>query len=160
EPARDLVRAQLRIALGTGAVVPAVVTGLPVLLAAAPAIAGTRLLSVPLWWAVLAFGVQPLWIAVSRWQLGAPSARNATGRGGGPSVIAPVVAAALAAPIAAAGLTVARGLHRRRSAPPSAPPSSGLLDASTRPRATTVTGLGTVTAASVWTCTRVVRSKR
>ncbi len=70
EPARDLVRAQLRIALGTGAVVPAVVTGLPVLLAAAPAIAGTRLLGVPLWWAVLAFGVQPLWIAVSRWQLG------------------------------------------------------------------------------------------
>lgn len=70
EPARDLVRAQLRVALGTGAVVLAVVTGLPVLLAAAPAFAGTRLLGVPLWWAVLAFGVQPLWIAVSRWQLG------------------------------------------------------------------------------------------
>src|SRR5690606_15017025 len=34
-----------------------------------PAFAGTPLLVVPLWWAVLAFGVQPLWIAVSRWQL-------------------------------------------------------------------------------------------
>ncbi|WP_141972748.1 hypothetical protein [Actinomadura hallensis] len=40
-----------------------------VLLGRVPAFAGTRLLGVPLWWAVLAFGVQPLWIAVSRWQL-------------------------------------------------------------------------------------------
>ncbi|MFS2291959.1 MAG: divalent metal cation transporter [Actinomadura sp.] len=70
ERARDLVRAQLRIALGTGAVVLAVVTGLPVLLAVVPAIAGTTVLGVPLWWAVLAFGVQLLWIIVSRWQLG------------------------------------------------------------------------------------------
>ncbi|MGP4025238.1 hypothetical protein [Actinomadura sp. 3N407] len=67
--ARALIRTQLRIALGTCAIVMATVAGLPVLLAAVPAIARARVHGVPLWWLVLALGVQPLWIAVSRWQL-------------------------------------------------------------------------------------------
>ncbi|MFG2086248.1 MULTISPECIES: hypothetical protein [unclassified Spirillospora] len=66
---RALIRTQLRIALGTCAIVVSTVTGLPVLLATVPAIARARVHGVPLWWLVLALGVQPLWIAVSRCQL-------------------------------------------------------------------------------------------
>ncbi|MEU8796636.1 hypothetical protein [Spirillospora sp. NPDC048819] len=66
---RALIRTQLRIALGTCAIVMITVTGLPVLLATVPAVARARVHGVPLWWLVLALGVQPLWIAVSQWQL-------------------------------------------------------------------------------------------
>ncbi|GAA0557396.1 hypothetical protein [Actinomadura livida] len=67
--ARALIRTQLRIALGTCAVVLTGVAGLPVLLAAVPAVARARVHGAPLWWLVLALGVQPVWIAVSRRQL-------------------------------------------------------------------------------------------
>ncbi|WP_308212523.1 LytTR family transcriptional regulator DNA-binding domain-containing protein [Actinomadura madurae] len=67
--ARALIRAQLRIALGTGAFVMAVVTGLPALLALVPAIARARLGGVPLSCIVLALGIQPVWIAVAFRQL-------------------------------------------------------------------------------------------
>ena len=67
--ARALIRVQLRIALSTCAFVLAVVIGLPALLVLAPDIARTRADGVPLWWLVLALGVQPLWVGVSLWQL-------------------------------------------------------------------------------------------
>lgn len=67
--ARALIRTQLRIALGTCAVVLTVVAGLPVLLALVPAVAQARVHGVPLWWPVLVVGVQPGWVVVARWQL-------------------------------------------------------------------------------------------
>lgn len=67
--ARALVRVQLRIALRTGAVVLAVLAGLPALLALVPAVARVRVDGVPMWWAVLAAGLQPLWAAAALWQL-------------------------------------------------------------------------------------------
>jgi hypothetical protein len=66
---RVLLRAQLRIALGTLAVVVAVVAGLPALLAFVPAIARARPGGVPLCWLVPPLAVQPLLIAVALWQL-------------------------------------------------------------------------------------------
>ncbi|QXJ25298.1 hypothetical protein AGRA3207_006776 [Actinomadura graeca] len=63
--ARALIRTQLRTALTTGAAVLAVVTGLPALLALAPALGRLRMCGVPVVWLVLAFGVQPLWAAAS-----------------------------------------------------------------------------------------------
>ena len=78
--ARALIGAQLRIALGTGAIVLAVLAGLP-LLALAPAVGRARVHGVPLVWAVLAFGVQPVWIAVAFRQLRrAERAERAAGR--------------------------------------------------------------------------------
>lgn len=84
--ARLLIRTQLRIALGTCAVVLTVVTGLPVLLAAVPAVARARVHGLPLWWLVLALGVQPLWIVVSRRQLrrAERAERDLAGPVGGP----------------------------------------------------------------------------
>lgn len=67
--ARALIRTQLRIALGTGAFVLAVVTGLPALLAFVPAVARARVGGVPLSCVVLALGIQPVWIAVAVRQL-------------------------------------------------------------------------------------------
>ncbi|MEO3823496.1 hypothetical protein [Actinomadura sp. B10D3] len=67
--ARALIRAQLRIALGTAAIVMAVVTGLPALLALVPAVARARVGGVPLSCAVLALGIQPVWVAVAFRQL-------------------------------------------------------------------------------------------
>ena len=66
---RALIRTQLRTALGTGAFVMAVVTALPVLMALVPAVARARVHGVPLPWLVLAFGIQPVWVAVSLRQL-------------------------------------------------------------------------------------------
>ncbi|NVI91584.1 hypothetical protein [Actinomadura sp. BRA 177] len=63
-----LMRAQLRIALGTCAIVATVLVGLP-LLALVPAVARARVHGVPLYWLVLVLGVQPVWIAVSFRQL-------------------------------------------------------------------------------------------
>lgn len=78
--ARALIGAQLRTALGTCAIVLAVLAGLP-LLALVPAVAHARVHGVPLVWAVLAFGVQPVWIAVSFRQLRrAERAERAMGR--------------------------------------------------------------------------------
>ncbi|WUH96462.1 hypothetical protein OHR68_23115 [Spirillospora sp. NBC_00431] len=67
--ASALIRAQLRIALRTCAIVLTVVTGLPVLLALVPAIARAGVRGVPLCWLVLALGIQPLWVAVALRQL-------------------------------------------------------------------------------------------
>ncbi|MEV4007418.1 hypothetical protein [Actinomadura sp. NPDC049753] len=67
---RRLIRAQLRTALGTGAFVMAVVTVLPALMAIVPAVARARVHGVPLPWLVLAFGIQPVWVAASFRQLG------------------------------------------------------------------------------------------
>lgn len=67
---RLLIRAQLRTALGTGAFVMSVVTVLPALMAIAPAVARARVHGLPLPWLVLAFGIQPVWVAVSFRQLG------------------------------------------------------------------------------------------
>ncbi|RFS85398.1 hypothetical protein D0T12_10185 [Actinomadura spongiicola] len=69
DEASALIRAQLRIALGTLAIVLAVVAGLPALLALVPAVARARLGGVPLSWLVLLLGVQPVWVAVSLRQL-------------------------------------------------------------------------------------------
>ncbi|WP_242892165.1 hypothetical protein [Actinomadura litoris] len=63
--ARALIRVQLRAALTTGATVMIVVTGLPLLLALAPALGRLRADGVPLAWAVLALGIQPVWVAAS-----------------------------------------------------------------------------------------------
>ncbi|MFA1547496.1 hypothetical protein [Actinomadura chokoriensis] len=65
---RALIRAQLRTALGTCAIVLTVLAGLP-LLALVPAVAHAHAHGVPLFWAVLASGVQPFLIAVSFRQL-------------------------------------------------------------------------------------------
>ncbi|MGI5202876.1 hypothetical protein ACQEU6_15045 [Spirillospora sp. CA-108201] len=67
---RRLIRAQLRTALGTGAFVMTVVTALPALMAIVPAVARARVHGVPLPWLVLAFGIQPVWVAASFRQLG------------------------------------------------------------------------------------------
>ncbi|GAA2274139.1 hypothetical protein GCM10010402_33080 [Actinomadura luteofluorescens] len=67
---RHLIRAQLRTALGTGALVMTVVTALPALMAIVPAVARIRVHGVPLPWLVLAVGIQPVWVAVSFRQLG------------------------------------------------------------------------------------------
>ncbi|TYK47952.1 hypothetical protein [Actinomadura decatromicini] len=67
--ARALIRVQLGIALRTGAVVLAAVAGLPALLALVPAVARIRADGVPVWWTVLAAGLQPLWVATALWQL-------------------------------------------------------------------------------------------
>ncbi|MEV0664325.1 hypothetical protein ACIBI3_14310 [Actinomadura luteofluorescens] len=67
---RLLIRAQLRTALGTGAFVMTVVTVLPALMVIVPAVARARVHGVPLPWLVLAFGIQPVWVAVSFRQLG------------------------------------------------------------------------------------------
>ncbi|TDD30246.1 hypothetical protein E1287_29515 [Actinomadura sp. KC06] len=64
-----LIRRQLGIALRTCAIVIAVVAGLPALLVLAPAVAGVGVRGVPLFWLVLAFGVQPVWITVAMRQL-------------------------------------------------------------------------------------------
>ncbi|MFB4307858.1 hypothetical protein [Actinomadura sp. GTD37] len=78
--ARALIRAQLRTALGTCALVLAVLAGLP-LLALVPAVAHARVHGVPLCWAVLVLGVQPVWVAVSWRQLRrAERAERAMGR--------------------------------------------------------------------------------
>ncbi|WP_433478334.1 hypothetical protein ACQPZP_15625 [Spirillospora sp. CA-142024] len=66
---RALIRVQLRIALGTGALVLTVMAGLPALLVLVPEIARARVHGVPPAWLVLAFGVQPVWIAASLRQL-------------------------------------------------------------------------------------------
>ncbi|WP_242901919.1 hypothetical protein [Actinomadura terrae] len=63
--AQALIRVQLRAALTTGATVMIVTTGLPLLLTFAPALGRLRADGVPLAWAVLAFGIQPIWIAAS-----------------------------------------------------------------------------------------------
>ncbi|MFC4051372.1 hypothetical protein ACFOY4_16905 [Actinomadura syzygii] len=67
--ARALIRVQLGIALRTGAVVLAAVAGLPALLALVPALARVRADGVPVWWTVLAAGLQPLWVVTALWQL-------------------------------------------------------------------------------------------
>ncbi|SNR67144.1 hypothetical protein [Actinomadura mexicana] len=67
---RLLIRAQLRTALGTGAFVMTVVTALPALMVIVPAVARARVHGVPLPWLVLAFGIQPVWVAASFRQLG------------------------------------------------------------------------------------------
>ncbi|GAA4230238.1 hypothetical protein GCM10022254_24550 [Actinomadura meridiana] len=64
-----LLRAQLRIALGTLAVVVALVAGLPALLVLVPAIARARPGGVPVCSLVLLLAVQPILIVVSLWQL-------------------------------------------------------------------------------------------
>ncbi|NKZ06228.1 hypothetical protein [Actinomadura latina] len=77
---RALIRAQLRTALGTCAIVATLLVGLP-LLALVPAVARARAQGVPLCWLVLVLGVQPVWIAVSLRQLGrAERAERAIGR--------------------------------------------------------------------------------
>ncbi|MBO2452506.1 hypothetical protein J4573_35820 [Actinomadura barringtoniae] len=62
---RSLIRAQLRTALLTLAIVTAVVIGLPLLLMTMPALCRSRLYGVPLPWLGLALFVQPLWIAAA-----------------------------------------------------------------------------------------------
>ncbi|QKW35187.1 hypothetical protein HUT06_15025 [Actinomadura sp. NAK00032] len=65
---RALIRAQLRTALGTCAMVMSVLAGLP-LLALVPPVARVRAHGLPVLWLVLAAGVQPVWIAVAVRQL-------------------------------------------------------------------------------------------
>src|SRR5687768_3622865 len=66
---RDLIRTQLRIALGTCGFVLAVVTVPPLLLILVPGLGDLRIGGVPLVWPLLALGVQPLWIIVALRQL-------------------------------------------------------------------------------------------
>lgn len=65
--ARTLIRAQLRVALFTGALVFLVVAALP-LLEFVPGGTRARLFGLPLPWLVLAAGIQPLWIFAARRQ--------------------------------------------------------------------------------------------
>jgi hypothetical protein len=60
--ARALVRAQLRVAAATVAVVAPLVAGLPLLLDLVPAAGRARLHGVPVSWLVLALGIQPVWV--------------------------------------------------------------------------------------------------
>ncbi|WP_051711764.1 hypothetical protein [Spirillospora albida] len=66
---RALIRVQLRIALGTCAVVLAVVAVPPLLLVLVPGLGDLRIGGVPLVWPLLALGVQPLCIIVALRQL-------------------------------------------------------------------------------------------
>ncbi|MQY02452.1 hypothetical protein [Actinomadura macrotermitis] len=63
--ARTLIRAQLRAALLTGAVVLLVLAALPLLLTGEPGLGRQRLCGVPLPWLLLALAVQPVWIAAA-----------------------------------------------------------------------------------------------
>ncbi|WP_433325527.1 hypothetical protein [Spirillospora sp. CA-294931] len=63
--ARALIRAQLRTALVTCALVLLVVVGLPLLFALAPPVSRARVSGVPLSWVILIGGVQPVWIAAA-----------------------------------------------------------------------------------------------
>jgi hypothetical protein len=63
--ARALIRAQLRTALLTAAVVLAGVIGLPLLLMLVPAVSQARVYGVPLVWPLLVLGVHPVWIIVA-----------------------------------------------------------------------------------------------
>ncbi|WP_169807839.1 hypothetical protein [Actinomadura hibisca] len=63
--ARDLIRAQLRAALGTCALVGLVLAGLPLLLSRVPELNRVRVYEVPLPWLVLALGVQPVWVLLA-----------------------------------------------------------------------------------------------
>ncbi|MEU5881711.1 hypothetical protein [Spirillospora sp. NPDC047279] len=62
---RALIRAQLRTALATLAIVAFVVIGLPLLLLALPVLARSRLHGVPVSWLGLALCVHPIWIAAA-----------------------------------------------------------------------------------------------
>lgn len=63
---RALMRAQLRVAFGTGLIVLAVVGGLPLVFACFPVIAQTRVAGVPVPWLVLGLCIQPVWILAAR----------------------------------------------------------------------------------------------
>ncbi len=61
---RSLLRSQLRLALGVLGATAVLLGGLPMLFAAAPAVADTRVLGLPLRWLLLAVLVYPaLWLA-------------------------------------------------------------------------------------------------
>ncbi len=68
---RALVRAQLRLAIGTLAALAITVGGLPLLLHAFPALTRWHLLGMPVSWGILAFGCYPVlaalaWVHVRR----------------------------------------------------------------------------------------------
>lgn len=67
--ARALVRAQLRIALQTAAVVLAVTAAIPALLALARGLGGIRPFGLPPSWLLPVLGVQPLWVITALVQL-------------------------------------------------------------------------------------------
>ncbi|TDD63646.1 hypothetical protein [Actinomadura rubrisoli] len=62
DAARALIRAQLRTALATCAIVMVVVAGLPLLLDGVPALGRARVHGVPPAWLLLALGIQPIWV--------------------------------------------------------------------------------------------------
>jgi hypothetical protein len=66
---RTLVRAQLRAALVTCALVLAVIVGLPLLPMLTPELGWVRPYGIPLPWMGLAFAAQPLWVALAVWHL-------------------------------------------------------------------------------------------
>ncbi|WP_433238135.1 hypothetical protein [Actinomadura nitritigenes] len=67
--ARALVRAQLRIALQTAAIVLAVTAAIPALLALARGLGGIRPFGLPPSWLLPVLGVQPLWVITALVQL-------------------------------------------------------------------------------------------
>jgi hypothetical protein len=62
---RSLMRSQLRLALGTVAVLAGTVGALPLLFATVPWLRTTRLLGAPLPWLVLGVGVYPVLLALA-----------------------------------------------------------------------------------------------
>ncbi|MBD2896821.1 hypothetical protein amrb99_57720 [Actinomadura sp. RB99] len=66
---RALVRAQLRIALQTAAIVLAVTAAIPALLALAQGLGGIRPFGLPPSWLLPVLGVQPLWVITALVQL-------------------------------------------------------------------------------------------
>jgi hypothetical protein len=69
ERARRIHRQQLRTALTTVGMLAALLLGLPLLLAAMPALDAVRLAGVPVSWIAVAVLPYPLLVALARWQL-------------------------------------------------------------------------------------------
>ena len=63
---RALIRAQARLALGTCAIVFAILGGLPLLFAADPGLSHIRVSGVRLPWLILCGVVPPVWVVVAR----------------------------------------------------------------------------------------------
>ena len=64
---RSLLRTQLRLALGLCLVLAAVVAGLPLLFALAPAVREQQVLGLPLPWVVLGAVIYPWFVACGWW---------------------------------------------------------------------------------------------
>jgi hypothetical protein len=69
ERARRIHRAQLRRAVGAVGLLAVLIIGLPVLLAAFPALDGVRVAGVPVSWLAVAVLPYPALVLLARWQL-------------------------------------------------------------------------------------------